>query len=63
MTAAERWIDEQTGSVDHDGDTVHAAVTVDLNVDSIVTVRRIHAQANGPRGSRSMPTSRSWWVM
>ena len=50
MTAAERWIDEQTGSVDHDGDTVHAAVTVDLNVDSIVTVRRIHATGERPQG-------------
>ena len=50
MTASERWIDEQTGSVDHDGDTVHAAVTVDLNVDSIVTVRRIHATGERPQG-------------
>ena len=50
MTAAERWIDEQTGSVDHDGDTVHAAVTVDLNVDSIVTVQRIHATGERPQG-------------
>lgn len=50
MTAAERWIDEQTGSVDHDGDTVHAAVTVDLNVDSIVTVRRLHATDERPQG-------------
>jgi len=50
MTAAERWIDERTSSVDHDGDTVHAAVTVDLNVDSIVTVRRIHASDERPQG-------------
>ena len=41
MTAAERWIDEQTGSVDHDGDTVHAAVTVDLNVDKTAFARLV----------------------
>ena len=50
MTAAERWIDEQTDVVDDDGDTVHAAVTVDLNVDSIVTVRWIHASDERPQG-------------
>ena len=50
MTAAERWIDEHTDVVDDDGDTVHAAVTVDLNVDSIVTVRRIHASDERPQG-------------
>ena len=50
MTAAERWIDEHTDVVDDDGDTVHAAVTVDLNVDSIVTVRWIHASDERPQG-------------
>lgn len=50
MTAAERWIDEHTDVVDDDGNTVHAAVTVDLNVDSIVTVRRIHASDGRPQG-------------
>ena len=60
MTAAERWIDEHTDVVDDDGDTVHAAVTVDLNVDSIVTVRWIHASDERPQGSLSTPTSRSW---
>ena len=50
MTAAERWIVERTNVVDDDGDSIHAAVTVDLNVDSIVTVRRIHASDERPQG-------------
>ena len=59
MTAAERWIDEHTDVVDDDGDTVHAAVTVDLNVDSIVTVRWIHASDERPQGLCLLYTSPS----
>lgn len=50
MSAAELWIDEGADAVEIDGDVVHAAVTVDLDVDSIVTVRRISASSDRRQG-------------
>ncbi|MEO0495124.1 MAG: hypothetical protein AAF081_17090 [Actinomycetota bacterium] len=51
MTAALRWIDEQSDVVeDDDGEMVHAAVTVDLDIDSVVTIRRIDSNADRPQG-------------
>ena len=50
MSAAERWIDEGADAVEVDGELVHAAVTVDLDVDSIVTVRRVSASSDRRQG-------------
>lgn len=50
MTAAELWVDEGTDVAEIDGEIVHAAVTVDLDVDSVVTVRRVEASSDRRQG-------------
>ena len=50
MSAAELWIDEHADAVEIDGETVHAAVTVDLDVDSLVTIRRVGAGTDRRQG-------------
>lgn len=50
MTAAERWMDEQSDVTEIDGELVHAAVTVDLDVDSIVRIRRLDADPDTRQG-------------
>lgn len=50
MTAAELWIAEGADAVEVDGEIIHAAVTVDLDVDSVVTVRRTSAGGDRRQG-------------
>jgi hypothetical protein len=48
--ASELWLDERTDAAEVDGDVVHAALTVDLDIDSVVTVRRRRASDARPQG-------------
>lgn len=50
MSAAELWVEEGAEAVEIDGELVHAAVTVDLDVDSVVTLRRIAASSDRRQG-------------
>lgn len=44
MSASELWFEALTDAAEIDGDTIHAALTVDLDIDSVVTVayRRVN---------------------
>ena len=50
LSAAELWLDELAEAAEIDGDVVHAAVTVDLDIDSLVTITRRAATDARPQG-------------
>lgn len=49
-TAADLWLDELTDAAELDGDVIHAAVTIDLDIDSIVTITRGLVGGERPQG-------------
>ena len=47
---AELWLDELAEAAEVGGEVVHAAVTIDLDIDSVVTLDRRRASADRPQG-------------
>ena len=51
MSAAEQWLDELTEVAEtDDGTVVFASVSLDLDIDSVITVRRRHASTDRAQG-------------
>ena len=48
--ASQQWLDGLTAAAEIEGEVVHAAVTLDLDIDSVVTVVRHHARDDRPQG-------------
>lgn len=50
MTPSDLWLDELTDTAEIDGDTIHAALTVDLDIDSVVTIVFREVNPDRPQG-------------
>lgn len=48
--ASQQWLDGLTAAAEIEGEVVHAAVTLDLDIDSVVTIVRHHARDDRPQG-------------
>ena len=48
--ASDLWLEELTDAAEVDGEVVHAAVTIDLDIPSVVTVTRRFADDDRPQG-------------
>ncbi|MEM9201149.1 MAG: hypothetical protein AAGC53_05800 [Actinomycetota bacterium] len=48
--AAELWLDELTDTAEVDREVIHAALTLELDIDSRVTITRTHANADRVQG-------------
>ncbi|MEM9468453.1 MAG: hypothetical protein AAGA90_24000 [Actinomycetota bacterium] len=48
--ASELWLEESADAAEVDGEIVHAALTVDLDIDSQVTIVRRSASTDRPQG-------------
>lgn len=49
-SAAEQWLTDEVDVVEIDGEVVLATVTVDLDIDSVVTLRRTAVTTDRPQG-------------
>lgn len=50
LRASDLWLEELADAAEVDGEIIHAALTVDLDIDSIVTIVRRQVSSTRPQG-------------